>query len=1180
MSNIALTKRIVKSRTQTRLWIFGSVVLLGSLLGFLQLQGVQTGTSGDMICGGNIVCKGEFWINVPPSVTNYLGQTVNITQLCFGDNLKVVLLEQSDVSNFGLYKADKRYSYSNQNKWKNFNFAGNCLSVGNHSFMINGTKDITKKVKWGIDGTNIDPSWNKVDTVNSHSIMDTKKNIENFDVTFKNGIEAKTSKSRITLKPFIETAAGKRTNITVMTGNMPFFKDKDSVKYNITLDIPKNIVAAGFYFDNTSEMDFHLQDNSVMFAKNGEALTLDFSDVPIKYTMNKDEFRMDVNGLEKVDIDPRIIFSNAQIEDLSISPLTNNSFVLAACDEVNNTIFYQIWDTNGTLIAGDTSQNSMVADSQTGTCTKKMVSVVTLNSTYYAIVWIDQSASDVYYIINNTVNGIATSQMTINTNAWYGMEATPLNSTYFATIFWDSVGGNMKIAINNTINQGSQNYTYTVATASGTATDASISALNSTTHVSGWWTDTRYDAEGSVYGGGNSSVQLASLNMNASATDTYSVSTAALNSTYYVYAWCDDQAANDYCAFKINNTIGKTISANVTLPGIIPATSFLNIKVAAINSTSFVIGVNNFTKGHFSFVYTSWGNGSKGYKVSGPTAANTNGILMQTVAAYVPSVNIGFCGNNYVQAYIFNTTIANWTTFTSTGAAWDGYCTDTTAPTYSLNQTNSTIAGSSIKHSLYWTDAGSASGLSGYIFQFCNGTWNGTTCNKAGNTYANVLTYSSNGEICGEITGYDKVVINSGVTLTVCDKNSTAGTGYVNITVNAGGNISVYGTILGDGSGYIGGTKNITANFIGFQGASANGTATRNTAANGGGGGGGKNGAASTGAGGGGGGNGGTGGAGGNSGTGSVAGTAGKAEGNSTIFVSNISSGGGGGAAIFASGNGANGSALIVLNATYGIINVTGTIQSSGLTPADSITCSAFSFCSSGGGGAGGSIILYSTRLYLSGIIKANGGDGGAMIGAGSDDCSGGGGGGGGRLKFYYYETRMNTSLTSTVAGGAGGTSTCNTKHDGSAGNAGTIYYEINNNLNPTYWVNDTWASMTGNSNWSNVTKVVNSTVGSNIAWCFYVNDTSNNWNNLSCTAPFTYITTSGIVTTCSYGGSGNWRINLADHCRIATGVSVGGNEVECYGSGEITILNGGRIHNFKGGSGCVFDLATGGMLG
>jgi hypothetical protein len=49
---------------------------------------------------------------------------------------------------------------------------------------------------------------------------------------------------------------------------------------------------------------------------------------------------------------------------------------------------------------------------------------------------------------------------------------------------------------------------------------------------------------------------------------------------------------------------------------------------------------------------------------------------------------------------------------------------------------------------------------------------------------------------------------------------------------------------------------------------------------------------------------------------------------------------------------------------------------------------------------------------------------------------------------------------------------------------------------------------MAGATNWSNVTKTVNSTTGATIAWCVYANDTSNNWNSTSCSSPFTYNTT------------------------------------------------------------------------
>ena len=55
-------------------------------------------------------------------------------------------------------------------------------------------------------------------------------------------------------------------------------------------------------------------------------------------------------------------------------------------------------------------------------------------------------------------------------------------------------------------------------------------------------------------------------------------------------------------------------------------------------------------------------------------------------------------------------------------------------------------------------------------------------------------------------------------------------------------------------------------------------------------------------------------------------------------------------------------------------------------------------------------------------------------------------------------------------------------------------------------FVNDSFVSMIGTNNWSNASKVINSTVGTTIRWKVYASDTSNNWNE---TDVFSYTTTS-----------------------------------------------------------------------
>lgn len=77
-------------------------------------------------------------------------------------------------------------------------------------------------------------------------------------------------------------------------------------------------------------------------------------------------------------------------------------------------------------------------------------------------------------------------------------------------------------------------------------------------------------------------------------------------------------------------------------------------------------------------------------------------------------------------------------------------------------------------------------------------------------------------------------------------------------------------------------------------------------------------------------------------------------------------------------------------------------------------------------------------------------------------------------------------------------------------GLSGFIFSTNNNGT----WVNDSWQPFTGTGNWSNATKVLNSTSGVSVGYRFYVNDTTNQWNN---TGIRTLVTTNG--------GSRNWYV-------------------------------------------------------
>jgi parallel beta-helix repeat protein len=109
-------------------------------------------------------------------------------------------------------------------------------------------------------------------------------------------------------------------------------------------------------------------------------------------------------------------------------------------------------------------------------------------------------------------------------------------------------------------------------------------------------------------------------------------------------------------------------------------------------------------------------------------------------------------------------------------------------------------------------------------------------------------------------------------------------------------------------------------------------------------------------------------------------------------------------------------------------------------------------------------------------------------------------------------------------------------------------------------WVNDSWVPMAGTGNWSNVTKSVNTTVGANISWYVWANDTSNNINQ---SAVFSYVTTAG--NTCSCPASGNWAGVCSDNCTISSNCNMQGNNVSITGTGHwalaANITNWKKVH-------------------
>lgn len=120
------------------------------------------------------------------------------------------------------------------------------------------------------------------------------------------------------------------------------------------------------------------------------------------------------------------------------------------------------------------------------------------------------------------------------------------------------------------------------------------------------------------------------------------------------------------------------------------------------------------------------------------------------------------------------------------------------------------------------------------------------------------------------------------------------------------------------------------------------------------------------------------------------------------------------------------------------------------------------------------------------------------------------------------------------------------------------VQARVNHNANSTtdcsdasaILTNDSFVSMTGTSNWSNVTKGISTTVGDTIKWKVYTNDSINQWNE---TEEFSYVTT-------SIAGPPRWSLNQ-------TSQIVAGEQVDHRLFWEDETALSGYIFSFANGS-------------
>ncbi|MCC7509847.1 MAG: IPT/TIG domain-containing protein [Planctomycetes bacterium] len=290
-----------------------------------------------------------------------------------------------------------------------------------------------------------------------------------------------------------------------------------------------------------------------------------------------------------------------------------------------------------------------------------------------------------------------------------------------------------------------------------------------------------------------------------------------------------------------------------------------------------------------------------------------------------------------------------------------------------------------------------------------------------GGDYAGADLVPADGdELSGTFTNVGTFRVMSGRTVHVLQGTA------LNVTANL---ILIEGTLNGLGRGNTGGAA--VANNSNLGGVNGTGTGF---------GGGGQYGSCCHGTGGGGGAYGGNGGAGGRFLTSPNPGTGGTAHGAAGSPTSaGMGAGGGSGSSVAtgtgASGAGGAGGASITLNA--GTISLSGTINADGAAGGNATQTGSSVSPHGGGGGSGGGVLL-NGAMTLTGSITARGGAGGNQIGT-SGWGSGGGGGGGGRIWLNGVKVSQSGGFTTSVTGGAAGTSLAGASLNPVAGSAGSM---------------------------------------------------------------------------------------------------------------------------------------------
>jgi hypothetical protein len=258
------------------------------------------------------------------------------------------------------------------------------------------------------------------------------------------------------------------------------------------------------------------------------------------------------------------------------------------------------------------------------------ISVSTLDSTHFVVGYRDYGNSNYGTAIIGTISGSTisySSEYVFNSATTYNISVSALDSTHFVVGYQDYGNSSYGTAIIGTISGSTISYSSEYVFNSATTNYISVSALDSTHFVVGYW-----DAGNSSYGTAiigtisGSTISYSSEYVFNSAYTSY-ISVSALDSTHFVVGYCD--GGNSYYGTAIIGTIsGSTISYSSEY--VFNSADTTYISVSALDSTHFVVG------------YCDGGNSSYGTAIIGTISGSTISYSSEYVfnSAYTSYISV------------------------------------------------------------------------------------------------------------------------------------------------------------------------------------------------------------------------------------------------------------------------------------------------------------------------------------------------------------------------------------------------------------------------------------------------------------------------------------------------------------------------------------------------------------